>query len=130
MSKDYLTVRIKREVLEGLLEFSRRAHPRENIFLLRGKRRKGEVVIEEALIPPLAEYGETFTAIPLHMLPVDFSIIGTYHSHPSGIPVPSPEDLNNFFGIVMLIAAYPYDSEYCVVAYNRKGVKLPLVVED
>jgi len=129
MSKDYFTVRIKREVLEALLEFSRNAHPRENIFLLRGEKRKGEVIIEEALIPPLAEYGETFTIVPLHMLPIDFSIVGTYHSHPSGIPIPSPDDLNNFYGAVMLIAAYPYDSEYCVAAYNRRGDKLPLIVE-
>jgi proteasome lid subunit RPN8/RPN11 len=62
------------------------------------------------------------------MLPMDFSIIGTVHSHPSGSLIPSPVDLNNSMGRVIVIVGFPYDGEENVAAYNRDGKRLMLQV--
>ena len=55
------------------------------------------------------------------MLPIDFSVVGTAHSHPSGILRPSVEDLNNFYGRIMVIAAFPYETEQDIIAFDGKG---------
>jgi len=55
------------------------------------------------------------------MLPIDFSIIGTAHSHPSGVLRPSPADMNRFYGRIMIIAAYPYRSERDIAVFNGEG---------
>ncbi|MEM2370408.1 MAG: hypothetical protein QXH51_05845 [Candidatus Bathyarchaeia archaeon] len=56
--------------------------------------------------------------------PLDLSIIGVAHSHPSGILAPSTADLNNFYGRIMIIAAYPYTSEKNMIIINGKGKKV------
>jgi len=47
------------------------------------------------------------------MMPVDFSIVGTVHNHPSVSFHPSEADLPLLqrFGKVHIIAAYPYSFE-------------------
>jgi len=121
-------VTVQREIFEMILESARRLHPKETILLLRGKASKNEINVSEVLIPPLATYGRGFSAFPTHMLPMDFSIIGTAHSHPSGNPTPSIEDLNHSMGKIILIVAYPYSRKEDVVTYNRDGSKLLLQV--
>ncbi len=82
------------------------------------------IEISELVVPPLVTYGYGFANIPTYLLPMDFSIVGTVHSHPSGNLSPSPADLNNFLGRILMIVAYPYkNSEYAAV-YNCKGEKL------
>jgi len=121
-------VAMPREILEMILESARRLHPRETILLLRGKASKSTINISEVLIPPLATYGKGFSSFPTHMLPMDFSIIGTAHSHPTGNPAPSVEDLNHSLGKVILIVAFPYSRIENVVAYNREGKKIMLQI--
>jgi len=121
-------VTLQKEILELILESARRLHPRETILLLRGKARKNEISVSEVLIPPLAAYGKGFSAFPAHMLPMDFSIIGTAHSHPSGNLMPSVEDLNHSMGKIILIVAYPYLRKEDTATYNRDGQKLTLEV--
>ncbi|MDI9609535.1 MAG: Mov34/MPN/PAD-1 family protein [Candidatus Verstraetearchaeota archaeon] len=116
------------EVLEVFLELCREVFPRENIMLIRGKVRGERAEIKEFLIPPFSTYGEGFSSFPTHMIPFDLSIIGIAHSHPSGSNNPSDEDLNHFYGRVMLIAAYPYGMG-SVAAYNSKGIKIELTVD-
>jgi len=58
------------------------------------------------------------------MLPLDFSIVGTAHSHPSGVLMPSTSDLNNFYGRIMIIVAYPYKSEADLIVIDRRGERL------
>lgn len=77
--------------------------------------------VREVVIPPFAVRGYGFSTFPLHMLPIDSSIVGTAHSHPSGVLQPSIEDLNHFYGRIMVITAYPYYSEKQVAIYNRDG---------
>jgi len=111
-------------VPEGLLldmiDMARDVHPREVILLLRGKRRDDEITITEYLFPPLGSGGRGFAFFPAHMLPIDFSIIGTAHSHPSGNLRPSVGDLHNFYGRVMVILGPPFTRE-AIRAYNKGG---------
>jgi len=124
--KDEVT--IPREILETFLESAKKLHPKETIFLLRGKATKNSMIISELLIPPVATYGIGFSTFPMHMLPMDFSIVGSIHSHPSGSLAPSFEDLNSSMGRVIIIAAFPYQGEENVAAYNRDGKRLTLQV--
>jgi len=55
------------------------------------------------------------------MLPIDFSVVDTAHSHPSGVLRPSATDLNKFYGRIMIIVAYPYRSEEDVAVFDSKG---------
>ena len=127
MSKK-ITVSIKREILEAIFEGARHLYPRETILMLRGKKSKDIIQINDLIIPPLATYGEGFASYPFHLLPVDFSLVGTVHSHPSGDKTPSDVDLNNFFGRVMMIVGFPYMTEQDVVAYNWSGERLPILI--
>jgi len=121
-------VSIPREILVMLLESARTLHPKETIFLLRGKATKNSMIISELIIPPAATYGRGFSTFPMYMLPMDFSLVGTVHSHPSGNLAPSSEDLNNSMGKVIIIVAFPYQGKENVAAYNRDGKTLALQV--
>ncbi|MEM2926919.1 MAG: Mov34/MPN/PAD-1 family protein [Candidatus Bathyarchaeia archaeon] len=116
-----ILVVIHRSIVEGLLQLAREMHPKEIILLLRGKVKGQKLLVEEALIPPFAIPGIGFSSFPLQTLPMDFSIIGTAHSHPSGILHPSTRDLNRFYGKIMLIIAYPYDLEGCFAIFDGNG---------
>jgi len=123
-----LSILIEEKLLEAILEGARRLYPREIILLLRGKKKKNELRISEVLIPPLATHGAHFADIRLHMLPMDFSIVGTVHSHPSGNLTPSHTDLNHVFGIVLMIVGFPFADERNVAVYNHSGEKLTLQI--
>ena len=123
-----MEVTMPREILEMILESARKLHPKETILLLRGKAKKNVISISELLIPPLATYGRGFSAFPAYMLPMDFSIIGTAHSHPSGSLKPSVEDQNHSIGKIIVIVAFPYQGKESVAVYNREGEKISLEV--
>ncbi len=123
-----MKITIGRGLLESVLELARELHPQEVVLLLRGKVSRGEILIEDFLLPPFASAGLNFAQFPSHMLPIDFSIVGTAHSHPSGSASPSAADLNHFYGRVMLILAYPY-RETSVAAYNSRGEWLSFSLE-
>lgn len=65
----------------------------------------------------------------MHMLPIDFTIIGTVHSHPSSNPKPSSADLSLFerYGKIHIISAHPY-STTSWQAYDYKGNAIKLRV--
>ncbi len=122
------TVSLSAELLDTIFEGARRLYPKETILLLRGKKSKDILRVEELVVPPLATYGHGFANIPLHMLPMDFSIVGTVHSHPSGNLTPSDVDFNHFFGRVLMIVGFPFADERNVAVYNSHGEKLSLHV--
>jgi len=122
------SVAIKKELLEMLLESAKGIHPKETIVLLRGKASKDAISVSEVLIPPLAMHGKGFSSFPTHMLPMDFSIVGVAHSHPSGSLRPSVEDLNHSFGKITLIIGAPYTGKENMAAYDRNGKRLTLLV--
>lgn len=115
---------ISRSVFISIMEYARACHPKEGILLLKGRVGKQRIMVDEVEIPPLAVHGNSFSSFPLHMLPIDFSIVGTAHSHPTGVPRPSVGDLNNYYGRVMIIVAYPYRSEQNMGLFNNKGDSL------
>ncbi|MEM1514887.1 MAG: peptidase [Thermoproteota archaeon] len=125
-----MQVLIKRSVINSILSYARICHPKEGILLLRGKAKKDLVEVEEVLIPPLSVRGSGFSSFPPHMLPLDLSIIGIAHSHSSGILAPSIVDLNNFYGRIMIIVAYPYKSEKDMIIINSKGKRLDYSIID
>ena len=120
------SVLVGEELLQAVFEGARRLYPREIVLLLRGEKKKNLVKISEVVVPPLATYGSDFANISLHMLPMDFSIVGTAHSHPSGNLTPSNADLNHVFGVVLMIVGFPFVDERNVAVYNRNGEKLTL----
>jgi proteasome lid subunit RPN8/RPN11 len=124
----YSAISISQELLQTIFEGAKSLYPKETILMLRGEKKKDIIVITELLVPPLASYGRGFANIRLHMLPMDFSIVGTAHSHPSGNVNPSHADLNHFFGPILMIVGFPFTDEKNVAVYNRNGEKLALQV--
>jgi proteasome lid subunit RPN8/RPN11 len=123
-----MLISVSDELLQTILEGGRRLYPREMVLLLRGQKRKTELRISEVLVPPLATHGSNFADVRLHMLPMDFSIVGTVHSHPSGNLNPSTTDLNHLFGIVLMIVGFPFTDERNAAVYNRNGERLSLQI--
>ena len=112
------------ELLDSIFEGAKRLYPKETLLLLRGKKSKNAIHVSDLVVPPLAVYGYGFANLPFHMLPMDFSVVGTVHSHPSGNIKPSSVDLNHFFGRVLMIVGFPFDSTENVAVYDSKGEKL------
>jgi len=99
-------------------------HPNESILLLKGKIERKKIVINDVQIPPLATHGKAFSGFPLSRLPIDFSVVGVAHSHPSGVLRPSTTDLNQFYGRIMMLTGYPYHTENHIALFDRKGKQL------
>lgn len=116
---------ISRRALRMILEASRDMFPREFGAILRAE----EGVITELLLVPGTVSGERHAIFQLHMLPADFSVVGTVHSHPSGDTRPSDEDLHLFskFGGIHVIAGYPYD-DTSWATWTYAGERVPLRV--
>jgi len=113
------TVQIKKDLLRQILGNAASMHPREMLLLLRGKKNKDQITITDLLVPPLAVHGRGFTGFQAHMLPMDFSLVGTVHSHPSGALEPSLVDLHHSFGRIIMIVAFPYQNENNVAVFSH-----------
>jgi proteasome lid subunit RPN8/RPN11 len=125
-----LTVSVSAELLDSIFEGAKRLYPKETFLLLRGKKSKDAIHVSDLVVPPLAVYGYGFANLPFHMLPMDFSVVGTVHSHPSGNINPSSVDLNHFFGRILMIVGFPFASAKNVAVYNSNGEKLLLQVTE
>lgn len=123
-----VTVSMSLELLDAIFEGAKRLYPRETILLLRGKKSNDTIHVLELVVPPLAVHGRGFANVPLHMLPMDFSIVGTVHSHPSGNLAPSDVDFNHFFGRILMIVGFPFAGVQNVAVYNSNGEKLRLQI--
>ena len=116
---------IARKTLRMILEASKDIYPREFGAILRAE----EGTIYELLLVPGTVSGERHAIFQLHMLPADFSVVGTVHSHPSGVFEPSDEDRHLFskFGGIHIIVGYPYTEETWA-AWTYAGVRVSLRV--
>lgn len=123
-----LTVSMSTLLLNSIFEGAKRLYPKETVLLLRGKKSKGLIHVSGLVVPPLAVYGYGFANLPFHRLPMDFSVVGTVHSHPSGDINPSSVDLNQFFGRVLMIVGFPFAGTQNVAVYDSNGEKLQLEV--
>ena len=121
---------VKRSVIRSILEYASACHPKEGVLLLRGKVDGERIWIEEVELPPLSVHGVGFSSFRADMLPIDLSIIGTAHSHPSGVLRPSITDLNKFYGRVMIIAAYPYRTEKDLAVFDGEGRRIRYKIID
>ena len=121
------TVTLTKQACEGILSYCKINHPNEMVLILKGKSKKGNVLVEGLVIPPFSETGPTFAGFPSSFLPLDLSYIGMAHSHPEGTEEPSLEDLNNFFGLVSIIVKAPYNEED-IFAWDSSGNTIPVSI--
>lgn len=88
-------------------------------------------VISELLLLPGTTAGRRHANFQLYMLPADFSIVGTVHSHPSGVLLPSDADLRLFrnWGRRHIIVGRPFGPGSWR-AYDGNGAETRLAVID
>ncbi len=122
---DVREVKIKFELLEGILGLCKEQHPREILGLLRVDRG----VIVEYVLPPGALMSDKSGVFFPSRLPYDPTLEGTVHSHPSGNPNPSQTDLQEIFKKqhFHLIVGYPYNT-YNIKCFDSKGNEINLVM--
>jgi proteasome lid subunit RPN8/RPN11 len=119
--------KIKKECLDLILECARSNYPSEFLGLMRVESSKD--TIEEIVILPGTISGESHAMLRLHMMPIDYNLVGTVHSHPSPSAKPSEGDLEFFskYGRVHIIAAAPFD-EKSWKAYDFVGNEVEVEV--
>ncbi len=117
--------KIKRDVLRLIMESSKSSYPDEFGAFLRAKH---NIIYEIILLPGTISGGRS-VLYNLLMKPIDFSIVGSVHSHPSGVPLPSEADIQMFSrtGDVHIIVAYPFTMDSWK-AYNRRGEEIEVRV--
>ncbi len=120
-------ISLTKDARDGILSFCKMNHPNEGILILRGKSKRGDVYIDELVVPPFSETGADFAGFPHNPLPLDLSYVGIVHSHPSGPAKPSLTDLDNFFGLVSIIVKSPYEDDD-IFAWDSDGRELPLAI--
>ena len=120
--------KIKRKCLDLILESARSSYPNEFGALLRVDEKEKHTIVELVLLPGTIS-GNSHAIFRMHMLPIDFSIVGTVHSHPSPVPRPSGADLELFgkHGRVHIIAANPY-SLSSWKAYDSTGKEIDMEI--
>jgi len=122
-------ISLKKDVRDGILSYCKMNHPNEGILILKGKSKKGNIIIDGLVIPPFSYSDQTFAGFPQSFLPLDLSYVGVVHSHPSGSAKPSITDLHNFFGLVSLIVQSPYEEDD-IFAWDSNGSQLSMTVID
>ena len=121
--------KITKKCLDLIMESAKSTYPKEFGALLRVDS-KDKFTINELVLLPGTISGDSHAIFRLHMLPVDFSIVGTIHSHPSPVPYPSKADLELFrkHGKIHIIVAAPYyNSSWRAYDYDGKGVHIEVV---
>ena len=120
--------KITKKCLELIMESAKSSYPKEFGALLRVDS-KDKFTINELVLLPGTISGDSHAIFRLHMLPVDFSIVGTIHSHPSPLPYPSNADLELFrkHGKIHIIIATPFNNSSWR-AYDYVGNDLQIEV--
>ncbi|MHB8632505.1 MAG: Mov34/MPN/PAD-1 family protein [Thermoplasmatota archaeon] len=118
---------IRRGALEMAAESAKHSFPHEFGSMLRVE--KG-VVTEIVLVPGTIQ-GDRHAIFQFYMLPVDRTIRGTLHSHPSPHPYPSDDDFALFekYGTIHVIYGHPYGPNDWR-AYDHTGTPTRLDVVD
>lgn len=114
--------KITRKCLDLIFESSKSNYPQEFGALLRVDRVDKNTIIEVVLLPGTIS-GDSHAIFHLHMLPIDYSIVGTVHSHPSSIARPSDADLDlfNHFGKIHIIVGVSAIGNVSWQAYDYAG---------
>ncbi len=116
---------VDREILQMVNESAKDTYPNEFVATMRAE----EGVITELLLLPGTIQSRRSGTLMLHNLPIDFSVVGTVHSHPSYSNGPSEADIAFFgrFGSTHIITCLPYDMGSWR-AYDRNGNEVELTV--
>lgn len=103
--------KITKSCLDLILESSKDIYPNEFGALLRIDDYNKNIISELIMLPGTIS-GDSHAIFRMHMRPIDFSIVGTVHSHPSYSYTPSKADLELFrkYGKIHIIVAKPYTS--------------------
>lgn len=125
-----IVVELPLDILKTIYMGAKQLYPRESFLLLRGKKSKRFIYISDLVLAPFAIHGEGFADFNPYMLPSDFSLLGTVHSHPSGNISPSSVDMNHFFGRILMIVGYPFEGKECAAVYDSNGQKIPLRITE
>ncbi len=114
---------ILRKTLRMILEASRDIYPREFGAFLRAE----EGLITELVMIPGTVSGRRHAIFQTWMLPPNVGVVGTVHSHPSGVYRPSDEDRMLFsnFGGLHIIVGHPF-TEQTWAAWTSKGERYDL----
>ena len=127
---DQLVVQIPSNILDAIYAGAKELYPRESFLLLRGKKRKGAIIINDLILAPFAAHGHGEVHFNPYMFSGDFSLVGTVHSHPSGNISPSHVDMNYFFGRILMIVGPPFEGKNCIAAYDSNADKVPIEVTE
>ncbi len=120
-------VQIKKELIETMCEAAKQAYPNE-FFALLSSTQKNDIIDEYALIQ--AQSGKNNVIIQLHLMPIDFNILGSLHSHPSSNTTPSKADLRTFkkTGKVHIIIGYPFTTKTAkMFDVNGKHIEMQII---
>jgi len=122
------TWNIKKQCLELILECAKSNYPNEFGGLLRIDDEVKDTITELVILPGTIS-GDSHAIFQLHMLPIDFSIVGTVHSHPSHSYRPSDADLHLFqkHGKVHIIVANPF-TQTSWKAYDHSGKEIEMKI--
>ncbi|HEV8290157.1 MAG TPA: Mov34/MPN/PAD-1 family protein [Candidatus Norongarragalinales archaeon] len=113
------SIALKEGVLKSVMQACRNVHPDEFIGVLKGRiveqrgpgRTVGSVVeVSELLVAPFSEYAESWSGFSEWFLPTSQDNVGTIHSHPNGVLLPSAQDKRfwSSLGVAHVIAGAPY----------------------
>jgi proteasome lid subunit RPN8/RPN11 len=127
---DQLVVQIPSNILDAIYAGAKELYPRESFLLLRGKKRKGAIMINDLVLAPFAAHGHGEVHFNPYLFSGDFSLVGTVHSHPSGNISPSHVDMNYFFGRILMIVGPPFEGKNCIAAYDSNADKVPIEVTE
>jgi proteasome lid subunit RPN8/RPN11 len=113
-----MSFKIYKSVLESIMEFSKSFYPNEfSAFLYIDSKN----IINDIYIIPATVSSSNSAVIRLDLAPMNLSISGSVHSHPSGTGMPSFADLNFFTRkIINIITYYPFCLT-CFKAYTQNG---------
>lgn len=117
---------IAREALKFIIEVCSSSHPNEFAGMLY----ETNQIITDVDVP-ITQSSNVNAVMDLFTLPVNTHIVGSVHSHPSGVLEPSDADIHMFMqnGDYHIIVAYPYEMTSWA-CYDRIGNRRKLAVLD
>ena len=121
--------KITRKCLSLIFECAKSNYPNEFGGLLRIDPLQKDTITEIVILPGTVS-GDSHAIFQLHMMPIDYNIVGTVHSHPSPFPRPSDADRQLFgkFGRIHIIAANPFtDASWKAYDYNGNSIEMIIV---
>ncbi len=120
-----MDVTISKAAVKSMLDFSRKAYPKEFFAYLRGNASRGRVTIERIYYHPAVSSKKDVALLPSMETNIH-GVIGTAHSHPNGHLHPSKADLQTFSSFPVNIIT---DREQFRV-FDKEGKEVPFKLKE